>query len=116
MRNKDTITIRLRNDTIENWEKLKTVPLKGEIVVGLNGDEKLVRIGDGVHKFRDLPETTDLVYALEHGYVLIRNNNPLNIGKVQFRFLSDELQAEVDEGNEFIFDTMEFNELFAVKE
>ena len=116
MRNDQTLTIILRNDTVENWDAKGTVPPAGEIVLGLNGDTNILKIGDGVHRFKDLPEITDLAKALEHGYILIRNDNPINVGKVQFQFLSNELRAEVEAGSKLTFDKSEFNTYFNVKE
>lgn len=115
MMNNTTLTIILRNDTIENWEAKGTIPPAGEIVLGLNGDVNIIKIGDGIHRFRDLPEITDVAYAFEHGHVKVRNENPIGVGKVQFKFLSDELQAEVDEGNKLTFDMTEVNTYFEVK-
>ena len=49
--------IQSRIDTYENWMKSELILLKGEIALCLipTGTSTMMRIGDGVHKFSELP-------------------------------------------------------------
>ena len=64
----NNVRIALKHDTLENWEQNDPVLLKGEQVAVQIPDDNIPRtkIGDGVHKFSELPYTSDYFYPLFH--------------------------------------------------
>lgn len=52
--------ILLRNDILENWETSKLILEKGEpaVEINLNTLTSKIKIGDGLHKFNELPYST----------------------------------------------------------
>ena len=63
----NNVRIALKHDTLENWEQNDLVLLKGEQVAVQIPDDNIPRtkIGDGVHKFSELPYTDDSYVKLE---------------------------------------------------
>jgi hypothetical protein len=47
------VQIQLRNDTAENWANANPILAQGEI--GIENDTKLIKVGDGIENWNDLP-------------------------------------------------------------
>jgi hypothetical protein len=53
-------TVKLRCDTLSNWEKSTIKLLDGEVCVVKDADENVMfKVGDGIHTFDKLPYIND---------------------------------------------------------
>ena len=57
-----------RCDKLNEWEECYYIPYKDEILVGYNDIRVIYKLGDGIHRWDDLPEST-IEEVLAFGYV-----------------------------------------------
>lgn len=60
-----------KRDKLDTWKNSENVPYKDEILVGYNDIKVVYKLGDGVHKWDDLPEST-LEEVIAFGYICNR--------------------------------------------
>ena len=107
----NTLTIVFRNDTEERWVKNNPRLGEGEIVASLDGDTTRFKLGDGVSNYVDLPYT-DLYTALKDGCMYRPAGKPFPWDKIEYKFLNDGLQEEVNAGDNMVLDLSNIEELF----
>lgn len=56
-----------RHDTLDDWKTSDYLPYKDEILVGYNDIRVVYKLGDGIHKWNELPEAT-LEELIAFGY------------------------------------------------
>ena len=110
MADTNTLTLRLRNDTAERWLENNPVIREDEVVVALNGDSVILKLGDGVHRYKDLPEA-DFLTALRRGCMYVPYDVDFPWRKIRLKFLNDKLQGEVDAGDGMTIDMSKLDEL-----
>jgi hypothetical protein len=57
-----------KHDKLEEWKFSDYLPYKDEILVGYNDVQVVYKVGDGIHKWNELP-IVSLEEALSSGYV-----------------------------------------------
>ena len=73
-----------RRDTIAVWEDNETIPFKDEILIAYDDITVIYKKGDGIHKWRELPEKS-LAEVLSNG--LVCYNGGINQRyKIRFQF------------------------------
>lgn len=66
--NYKNIIIVPRHDKIDTWKDADYLPYKDEILIAYNDIKVIYKLGDGIHGWNDLPEST-LEEVLAFGYV-----------------------------------------------
>ena len=54
--------LKLRTDTLTNWQAANPVLLKGEVAVVINNTKTLFKVGDGTTAFKLLPWASEPTY------------------------------------------------------
>ena len=79
----DKLRVIPRHATLDQWNKSEDIPLENEILVVNEVHEEMepsFKLGDGKHKFKDLPYVT-WDYAFKNGILYVRSGGPIT--KVQ---------------------------------
>ena len=67
-KNYTNFIIRPKRDKLDAWKNAEFIPYKDEILVGYNDIKVIYKLGDGVHQWNDLPEST-LEEVVAFGYI-----------------------------------------------
>jgi hypothetical protein len=93
--NYKNLIIRPKRDKLDVWKNAEFVPYKDEILVGYNDIRVVYKLGDGVHSWDDLPEST-LEEVIAFGYVCSRTQGRY---KIKLELIPTRTMRETKENN-----------------